>query len=461
MMRRVASLGLLALACATRPAPAPPHATPAPRGSAPRGSAPRAVPTPAAPVAAAAPCPPLTARVPLPPNDPIDAPQPAIVDDAGELDPFHRALAALERDRRPVRIAIYGDSNLTLDGVSGAFRRDLQARFGDAGHGFVGLGTPFRGYRHEDVRHTMIGHWDTFIFTRGAKPARGGFGIAGMAVTSRAPRARFRIATAEDGAPVGVRASRFGVFYLEAPEAGRFALRANGEPKKTVSASGPEEAVRFVSIEVEDGPATFEIENLERAPVHLYGSVVERDVPGIIVDSFGVTGSTYGTLSKLDGPDVTAALALRPHDLVVFMLGTNFWNSKENPEGLARLVALHRAREPPPALLVVAPPDHVKTKRSMRSDPRVIKVVEQLSTAAREQRVAWWDLRAAMGGDGSMWVFHQRGLAGDDLYHLTSAGAHLLGRRFAFALLSAHAQWIERHPKAGCRSSTDVGGRGE
>lgn len=438
-------LGLLLAACASSPPPAQPKPQPEP--------APEPAPSAAQPGEPGGGCAALAARAPEPPSDVIGKPVPAIVR-RELLAPFFDELAALERGVRkePVRIGIWGDSNLTLDEVSGALRRALQQRFGDAGHGFVGVGNPFRGYRHMDVRRTLIGHWETYIFTRGKKPRRGGFGAAGMAAATGERRARVRFETAAAGAPVGTRASSFGLFYLKAPGAGRFAIRVDGQRRAPIDAAAEPRGVGYARVEVEDGPHQFEVENVERGRwLHLYGAVLERDAPGVVVDSLGVTGATYGTLAALDGESVVPMLEQRRHDLVVFMLGTNFWNSDENPEGLRKLVALFRSLDAGRPILVVTPPDHVKTRHHTQSDPRVLRVIEQLTAASAEHGTALWDFREAMGGDGSMWVFHQRGLAGDDLYHLTSTGARIMGERMAHALLAAHAAHVADHPRAGCR----------
>ena len=89
----------------------------------------------------------------------VKNPLPDIIDAAGSMRSFYEKLAALERGvaPKPVRIAIYGDSNLTSDFLPGQLRRVLQARYGDAGHGYVALSRPWLSYRHEDV--SMGGYW--------------------------------------------------------------------------------------------------------------------------------------------------------------------------------------------------------------------------------------------------------------------------------------------------------------
>ena len=83
------------------------------------------------------------------------------IDDGGgaTMCRFYRALDDLERggERRRVRVLHYGDSILTTDELSGRARRVLQRRFGDAGHGFVLLGKPWRWYHHIDSRTSADG----------------------------------------------------------------------------------------------------------------------------------------------------------------------------------------------------------------------------------------------------------------------------------------------------------------
>lgn len=367
------------------------------------------------------------------------------------LGAFHERLAALARapKQRMVRLAFYGDSNLTLDQLSGTLRRRLQLQFGDGGHGFVGVGSPWRGYRHRDVKRQMVGHWETYIFTRGAKPRVGGFGAAGMSASTGERGAKMKLGTADPGSSVGEKASNLSVFYTRHPKGGRFRIRVDGVPATEVDTRSDTVESTHVTVPVEDAPHAFVIENLDQRFVHLLGASLER-AHGVVVDTLAVTGATYGAIAKLDEHGARPMLKARPHDLVLFMFGTNFWNSGENLAGLDAMVARHRAVNPDVSVLVVGPPDHVRTKSSASSDPRVVQVAEQLRAAARQRGLAYWDIRSAMGGDGSMRDFYYKGLAGKDLYHLTEKGADLLGERLAHALLVSHSAYLQRRPQAGC-----------
>jgi hypothetical protein len=73
-----------------------------------------------------------------------------------------------------------------------------------------------------------------------------------------------------------------------------------------------------------------------------------------------------------------------------------------------------------------------------------------LRTAALDEQVAFWDLRGAMGGEGSMSRFFHAGLAAKDLYHFTRKGAAFMGTRVLHALFTEFAAYLETHPNAGC-----------
>ena len=62
------------------------------------------------------------------------------------LDAFFTRLGRTDR-REPgavTRILHYGDSTVASDYISGTARRRLQARFGDAGHGFILIANPWQ-----------------------------------------------------------------------------------------------------------------------------------------------------------------------------------------------------------------------------------------------------------------------------------------------------------------------------
>ena len=146
------------------------------------------------------------------------------------LDAFFGRLARTER-REPgavTRILHYGDSTIASDYVSGTVRRRLQARFGDAGHGFILIANPWEWYFHNDVFHASDGEWKASRLA-GPIAADGMYGLGGVSFTSYGGGvARFGTATRGD---YGRHVSRFDLYYLEQPGGGDVELVGAAMPR--------------------------------------------------------------------------------------------------------------------------------------------------------------------------------------------------------------------------------------
>ena len=187
----------------------------------------------------------------------VKTPVPEIVDEAHRLAPFWDKLALHERGvaTRPLRIGIYGDSNLTSDFISGHLRRVLQERYGDAGHGYVSMSRPWGSYRHEDV--VAAGFWNMFKqwapTTHVARDKQ--YGFANMAAESNEIGAAAWAATTKDAkAKVGQKVSRFELYYLKQPRGGSFRVEIDRKEVKTIDTKAAEWEAGFETFDVEDGP---------------------------------------------------------------------------------------------------------------------------------------------------------------------------------------------------------------
>ena len=85
-----------------------------------------------------------------------------------------------------------------------------------------------------------------------------------------------------------------------------------------------------------------------------------------------------------------------------------------------------------------------------RSAFSIVQMAKEKRDAALASKVAFWDFREAMGGDGAIFEFMRKKLAGSDQRHLTERGGAYMGDRVSYALWKDFAAWIEKHPNAGC-----------
>jgi lysophospholipase L1-like esterase len=381
---------------------------------------------------------------------------PPIVDPEGVLAPFYDRLAALARGEATddVRIGFYGDSNMTRDYITGAMRRSLATRFGDAGHGFVALGRPWPWYLHEDVRHDVdLKTWQMFA-TSTNHVADGYYGFANIAAEASAAGATTWVRTAEDAAPIGKTVSRIDVYFLKRPGGGSFRIKIDGQVVKTVPTANAAFEAGFEAVDVPDAPHLLECVAVGDGRVRLFGATFERQPApgayGVVVDSLGVGALNFEQMQHVDSKTRVAMLAHSKYDLVAFLLGTNMFAPDLHATWVRNVLADFRAALPKTPILIMSPPDIVLDSADAHSDPRIVRLAQQMKAIAADQGAAFWDFREAMGGDASIQAFIRRGLASTDHVHLTPGGGALMGNRVVFALFDGLHRWLDGHPRAGC-----------
>lgn len=409
----------------------------------------------AAAASAATGCPPIDEakiRAPVCDDSVITAPIPPIVDDKRSLATFYEAYAALARGRAKehVRLGMYGDSNLTMDELTGRMRRELQKRFGDGGHGFVALAIPWHWYQHQDVHHD--GQWDYFkqIATSTDPVGDWHYGMAMMASESKRPGGSVWVATADPGAPIGATASRFDVFFLKKPGGGEFELVADGKVLRTVSAKSTKPELGIEHVDLPDGPHKLACAVKTTAPVRFFGATLERDEPSLVVDSLGTGALNFVQISYTKRDTRTPMLQRRGYKLVMFQVGTNTFMLERHKEDVKRFLAEIRETLPGVSILIMTPPDVMNSWNDPHSDRRIVIVGKQLREIAEETGSAFWDYREAMGGDTSIKTFIKKGLAAGDKIHLKKEGSELMADRFLCAMEKDFRAWLKEHPDAGC-----------
>jgi lysophospholipase L1-like esterase len=406
-------------------------------------------PAAAAPVASAPPpCPvaePWLPEVPVGPGEP-----PLVAIERPELlEAFFVKVARLARGLATdhLRIAVYGDSNLTMDHMTGRMRRTLQQRFGDAGHGFVSLGRPWAHYHHMDVQHDCEDGFDSYACSTDPVLDHG-YGISGIAAESRIAGARTWVATAGAGSMIGQTASRFDVFYLRGDDYGTFDIVVDDGERIAIDSRAAERSVGIHHLELDDAPHRLDfIATDRRRRVRLLGVTLERGGPSFVVDSFGVGAMNTASQAREDPAVNHPMLERRDYDLVVFATGANdVFTLDVTPGHLAKIIARHRAAIPGVPILVLTPAD----RGMKRSFPQTLLAMEQRKEIARDNGTALWDLWQAMGGRGSMRAFKDRGMAMSDYVHFNEAGGGYMGDRLVYALLDAAWAYIGLHSSAGC-----------
>jgi hypothetical protein len=389
--------------------------------------------------------------------DGLEDPPAVEVDDGhGALERFFTRTALLLRHKTtdPVRIAVYGDSNGTMDFTSGEMRRVLQVSHGDSGHGFIALARPWNWYRHQYV----AAEYDPFAwgaFTVTTRPTPGldpWYGPGLIVAQSYGKGARVRVATAPAGSPVGTRTSAFEVWYLAWPPGGELDVDIDGQTMAIADTHHEGEPhFGFVRVDVPDGAHKLAVVARDARPVRLLGAIVDRDGPGFQVDGLGVGSlNCLCVLRESEGLD-HEIFAHRPYDLVIYHIGSNTWNPAvmDPVDCMKEAIARLRRAVPDESVLVMTPPDW--GEGGLRKTPRwLVRVERELRQAADEAPAAFYDFHRAMGGPGSMQRFQMLKMTQGDGVHLNAKGGAYMGGRVVAALGRAFARWAEAHPRAGC-----------
>lgn len=374
------------------------------------------------------------------------APPVPLLDPTGKaLDGFFSALARTER-KLPgavTRIAHFGDSIIVSDYVSGTLRRKLQATFGDAGHGFVLMANAWPAYFHNDVnRYATAGFSVSRIV--GPYAADGFYGLGGVSF-STPPNVLSRVGTMEKG-DYGRKVSKFTLYYLQQPQGGSLDLSVDGGPVSELSTAGATIASKTHTLEVPDGEHQLSVQT-KRGTSRLFGVVLERAGPGVVLDALGVQGARIRFMDKQDDLHWMDQLRLRAPDLIVYQFGANestdgFLYSMQDYHRTMRDVLEQGKRAlPGSSCLVIGAMDRAAKVGdeivSLRVMPELLANQKQ---AALDAGCAFFDTWTAMGGARSMPRWVKKGLGQADLTHPTAVGAEIIGTWIYRALLQSYGK---------------------
>ena len=369
-----------------------------------------------------------TVLAPAPPRAPIVVPLgkkaasgPLLDDSAGVLDAFYRALRRTG-NREPgavTRIVHYGDSPTTADLITGDVRALLQARFGNAGHGFILPAKPWAWYQHTGV--TVNGSGWQMVPASHFEARDGLFGLGGVSFTG---------GTSATSEIIFEKAAytRFEVWFLRQPEGGSLTVSADDVALGGIDTAGETKSADFAVFQAPAAASTLTLR------------------VGLIYDSLGLNGASITVLSRMFNQSHWAAeLQHRQPDLVIVNYGTNEADfpafidtqyEKELREAIRRL----RGALPETSLLIMSPMDrgYRTGPGEIATMPTIPRIVELQRRVARETGCGFFDTFQAMGGEGTMarWYAAQPRLVSADFIHPYPAGGRMIATTFTREIIS-------------------------
>lgn len=364
---------------------------------------------------------------------------------------FFEALrqTALKKERRITRVAHYGDSSVASDHITATMRRELQLRFGDAGHGFILIDRGTMPYAHQHIYARGDHSWDTKQLIMN-EDREGLYGYGGVQFRGTAGASASFATLAES--PVGNRMGRAELFYRALPRGGNVVITVDKKQKSVISTKG-DNVDSFAVVQFPDGPHRVDL-RLEGTAM-LYGIAFEREGPGVVYDSLGLVGARARRLLIFNPEHIQGQLAHRKPDLLVLGFGGN--EAEDYAQAISghetemrEVVALMRKARADLPCLLFAPLDqaHRNARGQVQTFKSIPKLVEAQRSAAKQSKCAFFDTFEAMGGEGTMakWTKTRPRLASSDLRHATPEGYEVVGMLFYKAMLKAFAEYVKAHP---------------
>jgi lysophospholipase L1-like esterase len=357
-------------------------------------------------------------------------------------------------------------------------RELFQERFGSAGRGYAQPGEPWRTFRQEQMSYEMSDQWEAHLATeREIQPP---LGAGGLRLVSDHEGAWLTRGTCREYCTGGTSMDGFAIHYLTQKEGGSFLVSVDGGRPTVVDTEGDTRDLGVFRRALDPGPHEIRIEVRGDGPVGIFGINTRDGVDGVEYASVGLNGATVSDWLATDDALVRKEVRRLSPDLFVFAFGTNeaynLHHMRRDPnesfQSITRRMAEYQTRftelieryhsaAPGAACLVLLPPDMAPDGREdvscedrrvagVRGEVCVPNTVRDLSgivalqrAAARRAGCSVWSQSHAMGGEGSIAIWHayEPPLAQPDGVHLTMDGYDTLAEALFTDLMRVYDIW--------------------
>lgn len=365
--------------------------------------------------------------------------------DASEMGKFYASLD--EAKQRNVRVMFYGDSFIEGDILTEALRENLQKRYGGQGVGFVDITSITSMYR-TTIKATDKG-WDSHHANdrRGFDTEMQGF------------NAKYFIpcgtATVQYECPTHIypdhlaSCSNATIYFTPAADMKIQAKVNDGDPQDVYN-SIPDDYGKILSKSVTGTISGIEYEVHGSGPSRCYGVALEG-TSGVSVDNMSLRGSNGRFLSAIPPATLQQFNKVRPYDMIVILYGLNIAVSDVTDysvyiDKMRPAIRNFHESYPDAAILLVGVSDRDERTATgkLQTMVGIKELVSYQRKLAKEEHIAFWDLRMAMGGDLSINELHKQGMASSDYVHINFKGGKFLAEKLFDALMYGKEKYDQR-----------------
>ncbi len=353
---------------------------------------------------------------------------------------FSRLLKAKEKQGK-VRIAWYGDSFSDGDILVSDLRDTLQSLYGGNGVGFVPITSETAGFRRSVIH--SFGGWNTSSIL--TNPSSQRLGINGFSYSPDSGNYVFYKGTNRFRHTATF--STFRLFYTTSYNQ-KARIMLNRKDSRVMELL-PSETPAMVTVQADtivQVSARFNTGGLT-----CLGASLE-DETGIYIDNFAVKGNSGLGLQAIPERNLAAFDSLLHYDLIVLQFGLNVSNSPTTNfsyyiKGMSKLINKLKQAFPETPILLLSVSDRSQRRQgnfvTMPVIPYLIQAQEKI---AFDNKLLFWNLFEAMGGENSMAGFANAkpALANKDYTHLNFAGGRKIGLSFARSFIYEAEKYKKR-----------------
>ena len=166
----------------------------------------------------------------------------------------------------------------------------------------------------------------------------------------------------------------------------------------------------------------------------VYGVSLESPT-GVIVDNIPMRGGSGTVFTKINKKQLSDFYEQTNTRLIILQFGGNVmpWANTEGrvigyANSMRKQIRYLKECAPNASILFIGPSDMLTTVDGEKTSyPTIALMDQQLSRVAASEGIAYWTLFQAMGGEGSMRVWQEKGLAASDGVHFHRSGANRAG----------------------------------
>jgi lysophospholipase L1-like esterase len=353
------------------------------------------------------------------------------------LDSFSQRLYGLSTGlKRKIRIAYFGDSMIEGDLISQTLRKELQAKFGGSGVGFVPITSPVAKFRIS-ATSDFSDTWTEDNFRQG-KGSR--LFLSGHLFRANNGWVQIRDQSIENDT------IRIEKSLLCGAVPKTVAINFNN---KKINLKADQLFNRIPLADDKSRSVRLAVNN-ENLP--LYGVSFES-ATGVFVDNFPFRGVSGLELARIDSSFLSSIAANNPYDLIIIQYGVNLlfrpnersfhWYGKMMKPIIRRLQNCFPGTD----IIIVSTADRAfRYSGEYKSAVGMDSLIYTQAELAYQTGTRFYNQFATMGGAGSIvrWVKMKPSWANKDYIHPNFRGAEVLGHALFEAILTDYEKYVHQ-----------------